>query len=109
MGGQQTHGSPETQLVLGPGPYSTGPYHGPFSSPGRALRDLRAGQTAMQAAPWQIRVGFGAWVWPGPCRNLGPQLAVNLIQVRPPPLRLHLAGQGVRSVRACPAGATHGW
>lgn len=62
----------------------------------------------MQAAPWQVGIGFRAWVWPGPCGILEPQIAVNLIQVRPPPLRLHLAGQGVRSVRARPAGATHG-
>lgn len=57
--------------------------------------------------PWQVGIGFSAWVWPGPCGDLGPQLAVNLIQVRPPPLRLHLTGQGVRSVRARSAGATH--
>lgn len=62
----------------------------------------------MQAAPWQVGIGFSSWVWPGPCGDLGPQLAVNLIQVRPPPLRLHLTGQGVRSVRTGPAGATHG-
>lgn len=62
----------------------------------------------MQAAPWQVGVRLRARVWPRPCGNLGPQLAVNLIQVRPPPLRLHLAGQGVGSVRTRPAGATHG-
>lgn len=28
--------------------------------------DLRAGQAAMQAAPGQVRVGLGTWVWPGP-------------------------------------------
>ena len=63
----------------------------------------------MQAAPWQVGVGLGAGVWSGPCGNLGPQLAVNLIEVRPPPLRLHLAGQGVRSVGAGSARATHCW
>lgn len=62
----------------------------------------------MQAAPRQVRVWLGTRVRPGPWENLGPQLAVDLIQVRPPPLRLHLAAQGVRPVRARPAGATHG-
>lgn len=54
--------------------------------------DSRAGQTAMQAAPWQIRVGLGVRLQLGPREALRPQLAVNLIQVRPPLLGLHLAG-----------------
>lgn len=62
----------------------------------------------MQAAARQVRVCRGPRVRPGPCEHLGPQLAVDLVQVRPPPLRLHLAGQGVRPVRARPAGAAHG-
>lgn len=62
----------------------------------------------MQAAPWQVGVGLGTQVWTRPCGNLGPQLAVNFVQVRLPPLRLHLAGQGVGSVSTRPTGATHG-
>lgn len=89
IGGRQTHESP---CVPRPGPHSPGPYYGPFSSQAGPDRDLRAGQTAMQAAPWEIGVGLSARVWPRPYGNLGPQLAVNFIQVRPPPLRLHLAG-----------------
>lgn len=68
----------------------------------------RAGQTPIQAASGQVRVGLGDRVWPGSCGALGPQFAVNLIKVRPPSLRLHLASQGVRSVCTRPAGATHG-
>lgn len=52
----------------------------------------RAGQTAMQAAPWQVRVGLGVQLRLGPREALRPQLAVNLIQVRSPLLGLHLAG-----------------
>lgn len=90
---------------------STPPARTADPSPPQAAagRDSRAGQTAMQAAPWQVEVGLAAGVWSGPCGNLGPQLAVNLIEVRPPPLRLHLAGQGVRSVCAGSARATHCW
>lgn len=62
----------------------------------------------MQAAPWQVGIGLRTQVWSGTCGNLEPQLSVNLIQVWPPPFRLHLAGQGVRSVCARPTGATHG-
>lgn len=62
----------------------------------------------MQAAPRQVGVGLRRWVRPRPRGDLGPQLAVNLIEVGPPPLRLHLAGEGAGSVRTCPPGATHG-
>lgn len=46
----------------------------------------------MQAAPWQVRVGLGVPLRFGPWEPLRPQLAMNLIQVRPPLLGFHLAG-----------------
>lgn len=59
---------------------------------GRIDEVPRASQTAMQAASWQVRVGLGVRVGPGPGVTLRPQLPVNLIQVWPPPLGFHLAG-----------------
>lgn len=46
----------------------------------------------MPAAPWQVRVGLGVQLGLGPRETLWPQLAVNLIQIWPPLLGLHLAG-----------------
>lgn len=90
MRGRLTHGSQDrspVRLVAGP--------HRPGVVPQTPFRpglDSRAGQTAMQAAPWQVRVRLRVQLRLGPREALRPQLAVNLIQVRPPLLGLHLAG-----------------
>lgn len=87
MGGGLTHGSQDRR--------SHEPRRPDLTAMGlvsQTLLDSRAGQTAMQAAPWQVRVGLGVQLWLGPREPLRPQLAVNLIQVWPPLLGLHLAG-----------------
>lgn len=91
MRGGLTHGSQDREASSGsrPRPCRSGLVSQTLLRP---WLDLRAGQTAMQAAPWQVRIRLCVPLPLWTRESLRPQLAMDLIQVRPPLLGLHLAG-----------------